>query len=132
MPEIKVRDGLPQVSMSIHHAGRRLDLDNVLLDTGSASTIFSADRLLDIDLRCERTDILNRIRGVGGTEFVFSKTIDELSLGDLKVADFEIEVGAMDYGFSFELEGILGMDFLERIGAVIDLRNRRVTSAAGL
>ncbi len=42
---------------------------------------------------------------------MFSKTIDRLSLGELTVADFEIEVGAMDYGFSFELEGIVGMDF---------------------
>ncbi len=116
--------------MSVLHRGRRLDLENVLLDTGSASTIFSADRLLDIDLRCEPTDILNRIRGVGGTEFVFSKTIDRLSLGSLMVADFEIEVGAMDYGFGFELDGIVGMDFLEQVGAVIDLRHRRVTTPA--
>jgi len=115
--------------MSVLYRGRRLDLENVLLDTGSASTIFSADRLLEIDLRCDPTDILNRIRGVGGTEFVFSKTVDRLSLGDLAVSDFEIEVGAMDYGFSFELGGIVGMDFLERVGAVIDLRRRLVTGS---
>ncbi len=116
--------------MRLLYRGRSLDLDNVLLDTGSASTIFSADRLLDVDVRCEPTDILNRVRGVGGTEFVFSKTIDGLSLGELKVEDFEIEVGAMDYGFNFELDGILGMDFLERVGAVIDLRQKRVTASA--
>lgn len=131
MPEIRIREGLPQVSMSLFYRDRRLDVENVLLDTGSASTIFSANRLLDIDLRCDPTDILNRIRGVGGTEFVFSKTIDRLSLGDLTVADFEIEVGAMDYGFNFELDGILGMDFLEQVGAVIDLRRRLVTGSAG-
>ncbi len=117
------------MSMSLLFRGRQLDLKNVLLDTGSASSIFSADRLLDIDLRCEPTDILNRIRGVGGTEFVFSKTIDQLSLGDLTVADFEIEIGAMDYGFNFELDGIVGMDFLEQVGAVIDLRRRLVTAS---
>ncbi len=117
--------------MGLLYRGRHLDLDNVLLDTGSASTIFSADRLLEVDLRCDRTDILNRIRGVGGTEFVFSKTIDRLSLGDLTIADFEIEVGAMDYGFRFELDGIVGMDFLQQVGAVIDLRRRRVSNSSG-
>ncbi len=86
--------------------------------------------MLDIDLRYDRTDILNRIRGVGGTEFVFSKTVDRLSLGDLTIADFEIEVGAMDYGFRFELEGIVGMDFLKQVGAVIDLHRQRVTGFA--
>ena len=115
--------------MSLLSRGRKLDLENVLLDTGSASTIFSADRLLDIDLRCEPTDILNRIRGVGGTEFVFSKTIDQLVLGDLNVSNFEIEVGAMDYGFRFELDGIVGMDFLKQVGAVIDLQQCLVTAS---
>jgi len=129
VPEIRIREGLPQVSMSLLYRGRQLDLENVLLDTGSASSIFSADRLLEIDLRCDPKDILNRIRGVGGTEFVFSKTVDRLSLGDLAVSDFEIEVGAMDYGFRFELGGIVGMDFLERVGAVIDLRRHLVTGS---
>jgi hypothetical protein len=116
--------------MSLIFRGRHLDLENVLLDTGSATTIFSADRLLDIDLRCEPRDILNRIRGVGGTEFVFSKTIDRLFLGALSVTEFEVEVGAMDYGFRFDLDGIVGMDFLEQVGAVIDLGRRVVTGSS--
>ena len=33
--------------------------------------------------------------------------------------DFSIEVGVMDYGF--EVNGILGMDFMKGVGAIIDL-----------
>ena len=44
-----------------------------------------------------------------------------LAVGDLKVPDFEIEVGAMDYGFP--ADGILGLDCLLRAGAFIDLRH---------
>lgn len=51
---------------------------------------------------------MRRIRGVGGTEFVFMKTIDRLSAGTLETDNFEIEIGAMDYGI--ELDGILGLD----------------------
>ena len=40
---------------------------------------------------------------------------------------FEIEVGAMDY--RFEIEGILGMDFLTSVGAVIDLSRMQVLEA---
>lgn len=130
MPELQIRHDLPFVSMNLLYNNRELRLENVLLDTGSASTIFSADPLLGIDLRHAPGDILNRIRGVGGTEFVFSKTIDRLSLGDLEVNDFEIEVGAMDYGFHFELDGIVGMDFLTRVHAVIDLHHQAVTGSA--
>ena len=32
---------------------------------------------------------------------------------------FEVEIGAMAYGF--EIAGIIGMDFLAGVGAVIDL-----------
>ena len=90
-----------------------------MLDTGSAGTVFAADKLEKINLIAEPNDLIRRIRGVGGAEYVFSKRIDALSIGTLSVTNFEIEVGAMDYGF--EMDGILGMDFLSQVGAVIDL-----------
>ena len=40
-------------------------------------------------------------------------------VGGLPLADVEIEVGALDYGFP--LDGILGLDCLMRFGAVIDV-----------
>ena len=52
----------------------------------------------------------HRIRGVGGAEFVFTKRIDRLAIGELDSHNFESEVGAMDYGFP--IDGIIGMDFL--------------------
>ena len=33
----------------------------------------------------------------------------------------EVEIGAMDYGFS--INGILGMDFLRAAGAILNLRD---------
>jgi len=50
------------------------------------------------------SDVLYTIRGVGGTEAVFSRRIDRLQLGDREVVDFEVEIGGMDYGF--EINGI--------------------------
>jgi hypothetical protein len=116
---ITILYGLPFITASIRYNGRVLNLENVLLDTGSASSIFHVDRLMAIDLVMEPNDLIRRIRGVGGTEFVFSKKVDALAVGDLHVERFEIEVGAMDYGFN--LDGIIGLDFLRSIGAKIDL-----------
>ena len=65
-------------------------------------------------------DPLHRIHGVGGSEFVFMKRVDQVAVGELQVSDFAVEVGAMDYGFQFD--GIIGTDFLLAVGAVIDLR----------
>lgn len=67
----------------------------------------------------EPNDFVHRIRGVGGSEFVFTKQVAELKVGKLKVKGFEIEIGAMNYGF--EMDGILGVDFLVTVGALIDL-----------
>ena len=120
-------EGLPFVSAVVGFQGRSLTLNNVLLDTGSAGSIFSADRLAEIDLSYAPEDELLRIRGVGGVEFVFTKLVDHLAIGELRVDDFKIEVGAMDYGFL--IDAIIGVDFLIEVGAVIDLGRMEVTVA---
>ena len=116
---IQVRDGLPYVTVTLLYRGQQLYLANVLLDTGSAGTLFAADQVLAVGLQYEADDLVQRIRGVGGAEFVFIKRLDRLSVGELQVSDFNIEVGAMDYGFA--IDGIIGTDFLLQVGAVIDL-----------
>lgn len=117
--KIRLHDGLPYVRLSLFYRNHQLELTNVLLDTGSAGTILAADRVLDIGLQYEANDPVHRIRGVGGAEFVFTKTVDRLTLGELQVNSFEVEIGAMDYGF--EIDGIIGMDFLILVGATIAL-----------
>lgn len=117
--KVQLRQGLPYITAKIEYEGRQLELSNVLLDTGSVGSIFSTDKLLTIGLHYEPDDLVHRIRGVGGAEFVFTKQIGCLALDELQVTNFEIEVGAMDYGF--EIDGIIGMDFLTKVGAVIDL-----------
>ena len=67
---------------------------------------------------------MHRIRGVGGAEFVFTKRVETVALGALQVAHFEIEVGAMQYGFA--IEGIIGLDFLMKVGAIIDLKKMEI------
>ena len=43
---------------------------------------------------------------------------------EASVSSFEVEIGGMDYGF--EIQGILGMDFLRQTGAVISLKDMTV------
>jgi len=124
---MQVRDGLPYIIVTLQYRGRQLDLANVLLDTGSAGTLFAADQVLAVGLQYEANDPVQRIRGVGGAEFVFIKRLDRLAVGELQVNDFDIEVGAMDYGFA--IDGIIGTDFLLQVGAVIDLSRLEIHRA---
>ena len=125
---IQVREGLPYVAVTLLYRGHQLDLANVLVDTGSAGTLFAVDQVLAVGLQYEADDLVQRIRGVGGAEFVFIKRLDRLSVGELQVSDFDIEVGAMDYGFA--IDGILGTDFLLQVGAVIDLSRLEIHRAS--
>lgn len=119
--KLLIDNGLAFVAVTLTYKQQTTTLNRVLLDTGSAGTVFSADSLLSIGLQMEASDELKRIRGVGGAEFVFTKEIDNLSLDKLRADNFSIEVGAVNYGF--EIEGILGMDFLLQTKAKIDLEN---------
>jgi len=116
---IHVVGGTPYVTASLNHNGKRLALDRVVLDTGSGGCVFSANELLQLDIAVERTDRLYKIAGVGGREFVFSRRLEGMAVGDMEVQGFEVQVGAMNYGFP--VQGIIGLDFLLQVGAVIDL-----------
>lgn len=126
--KIRLGHGLAYVEATLSFRGRNLRVGDVILDTGSAGTIFSVDRLLEVGIVPEGGDALQRIRGIGGTEFVFMKRLDNLSVGDLEVPSFEVEVGAMAYGFPGE--GVLGLDFLLQSGALIDLRRLELHRAS--
>jgi hypothetical protein len=125
--KIKVQDRLPFVSVTIRQGDRSLILENVLLDTGSAGCIFSTDKLREAGIHPHSTARIRRIRGVGGEEAVVDTAVDEVSAGKLSLKDFTIEAGAVDYGF--DIEGILGFDFLQQTGAVIDLSAMEIRAA---
>ena len=121
---IELRHDLPFVSVELTFRGRTVEVPDVLVDTGSASTVVSADAVEAIGLVLEPTDVLDSLRGIGGREFVFRRAIDRLRVGERAVDSFKVEIGGMDYGFA--ISGILGMDFLAPAGAVIDLGQRLI------
>ena len=124
MVNFKLKYGLPFCSMDIRHKGRILTLDNILIDTGSGGTILKMDEVEKIDISIDVTDSIESIQGVGGSEFVYKKVIDEISLVEFCVNDFKVEIGVMDYGFN--IDGIIGINFLKEINAVIDLKNMMI------
>jgi hypothetical protein len=118
---LSLRDNLPFVAVTPVQSGRKVDIPNVLIDTGSGGTIFSSDQVATIGIAPQGSDVLRHIHGVGGSEVVFMRKVEQLQVGEYACSDFEIEVGGMDYGF--EIFGILGMDFLTTAGARINPEN---------
>lgn len=122
--QFALRDNLPFTTAVVGYRGKVVEVQDVLIDTGSGGTVLSADIVSMIEIMPEAEDILHTIHGVGGSEVVFTRKIDYLKVGEHRLGDFEIEVSGMDYGF--KINGILGMDFLIGAGAIIDLREMNI------
>ncbi|MBF0452440.1 MAG: hypothetical protein HQK75_17185 [Candidatus Magnetomorum sp.] len=72
--KIDIRNGLPYTTLTIGYNSQSIDISNILIDTGSASTILAANIVSEIGILPFENEILYTIRGVGGTEVVFSES----------------------------------------------------------
>ena len=123
--QLSLRDNLPFGAVTIAYSGHTVEAKHVLIDTGSATTILAADVVARIQVVPSPDDELHIIRGIGGSEVVFSRVVDYLQIGENRLPKLEIEVGGMDYGF--QIDGILGMDSLTQMGAIINLREMQLS-----
>jgi predicted aspartyl protease len=119
MKKLIIEDGLLLTDMELIFKGQSLLLKRVLVDTGSGSTVVSTDLVESIGIVAEEYDMIYRISGVGGSEFVYSKTVDSVRIGDIQTENFALEIGAMNYGF--DLDGIIGLDLLQQTKAIINI-----------
>ena len=116
--KIELRHGIPYIEVIFKHNEKKVSLKNVVLDTGSGGTVFSTEIAIVLGLEAVLEDNIHRIRGIGGTEYVYEKTINSIMIGDNEIKNFKVQIGAMNYGFN--IDAILGMDFLRHGKFVID------------
>ncbi|MDC3413247.1 retroviral-like aspartic protease family protein [Aquibacillus sp. 3ASR75-11] len=119
MKKLIIEDGLLLTDMELTFNGQLLHFKRVLVDTGSGSTVVSTDLAESIGIVAEENDMIYRISGVGGSEFVYSKTVDSVKIGNMQTEGFALEIGPMNYGF--DLDGIIGLDLLQKLKAVINI-----------
>jgi hypothetical protein len=124
MAQITLAHGLPFVSVVVRANGSTLVLEHILLDTGSAATMFKTEEMYRLGIHLESRDVVEFIRGVGGREPVVEKTVEAIELDDLVAGPMTVQVGAMSYGMV--INGILGLDFLLRTGAEINLQTLEI------
>jgi len=115
------------ITATLTYSDSSIEIPNVLVDTGAASTVIDADLAATAGIYVRPDDRLRRLRGVGGHEHVFIRRVDRFAIGMHGIDQFDLEIGEMDYGF--EIGGILGMDFLVASCAVIDFGKRSIEFA---
>ena len=86
--KLKIEDGLLLTDIQLTFRSNSLYLHRVLVDTGSGGTIVSTDLAESIGIIAEEDDMIYRITGVGGSEFVFAKKVDSIKIADAEIRDF--------------------------------------------
>jgi Aspartyl protease len=125
--KLRLENKLLFCTAEVRHQGQSLLLEHILLDTGSATTVIRVDHALELGLAFESSHSIRRMFGVGGTELVYRHHLDLIQVDDLLRASALVDVGDLQYGF--ELDGILGLDFLIANWAVIDLESMTLRPA---
>lgn len=73
--KLEIKDNLPFVKMKVKYKDKDKEklLNNVLIDTGSASSILKGELVKEIGIKPEPEDPLGSVRGIGGSEFVYTR-----------------------------------------------------------
>ena len=117
--QLTLRDDLLLIPVTVAYRGRQVQTPDLVVDTGSAATLVSTDAVAQVGIIPEPEDTFHIVRGLRGSEVVFSRRVDRLQIGPRRMEGFEVEVGGIDA--AFDINGILGLDFLLRTGAILDL-----------
>ncbi|WP_280771006.1 retropepsin-like aspartic protease [Salipaludibacillus daqingensis] len=109
MKPIHNDNGKLYTEMRLKFQGKIHTTETMLVDTSSSVTIISHQ--------------LAEILGFKATDDQTVILMDSISVGPLKVSDFPIEVK------DIEEEGIIGIDFLIKVGAKINLDSMTISSS---
>lgn len=107
------------ITLSVKYRGKTMEIDNVIVDTGSSHTVFSPDVLDQIGVTYENGDPVYEAYGIGGTVPFYTKILDEIMIDILKIKDIEVDVGLLPKSH----KGLLGLDILKTNGFIVDMNS---------
>ncbi|MGG0719037.1 hypothetical protein ABE096_15790 [Robertmurraya massiliosenegalensis] len=118
--ELRVENGLLLAKLVLEYKGTRLELDNVLVDTGCSVTIFDTDLMAEIDIYI---DYINGIPitmyGIGGKgEVCNQQIVNDLFIDGQLLNNFPLQLGITKDSYGFD--GFIGLDFMLEINMIMD------------
>jgi predicted aspartyl protease len=105
------------ITLSVVYRGKTMQIEDVIVDTGSSHTILSPDVLEQIGVTYENGDPVYEAYGIGGTVPFYTKVMDEIIMDTLKIKQIEVDVGMLPKSH----KGLLGLDILKTHGFIVDL-----------
>lgn len=115
---IKIQSGLALANMKMTYKDKSVHLQDVLLDTGCAMSVFDTDVVEPIHLVPDRKNArLVCMTGIGGRgDFCVEQITTQLFLDGMELTDFRHQLGNIKETYGFD--AILGNDFLTLSGLI--------------
>lgn len=124
--KIRFKDGLLLTSVRISFRGSVRVVENIAIDTGATRTMISPDAVEDIGIFAEIEDSVRSFCGVGGSlHSCFSKDVELIQIGEAKLGEIKLDFGVVDP--RRDINGLLGLDILMKLGAIIDIKRLSLT-----
>lgn len=124
--ELRVGDGILLAKVVLEYQGKKLQLNNVIVDTGCSDTIFDTDLLAEIGLYIDYVNgIPTTMYGVGGKGEVSNQQfVTDLYVDGQMLKQFPLQLGMTQdmYG----LDGFIGLDFMMKTNMIIDFSKLEV------
>jgi hypothetical protein len=119
-------DGLPIATIDLESNGKKITLENVLVDTGCAVTIMDTDLLGEVGIIIDfKNGIPTTMYGVGGKgEVCYQQKVTGLAIDGQQLKNFDLQFGMVQdmYGF----DGLIGTDFMLKTGLSINFSELKV------
>lgn len=112
-------DGHICTDIEIFFDGKSRTLQNVVIDTGTVQSILNSEFVSDIGIKAEYVDEFMKTHGIGGQMMFFCRKIEKLRLGNFEFTNIDVDFGEIDP--SGDIQGLVGLDLLKLIRAVIDV-----------
>ena len=82
-------------SLIVTFRGKTLQIDDMIIDTGSSHTVISPDVLEEIGVTYENGDDIYEAYGIGGSVPFYTKVMDEIQIDKFNIKNIEIDVGVL-------------------------------------
>ena len=116
MIKLKLKHSLLFCELEITINNQILHLNNVLIDTGLATTLINSDYIL-----LDGSEKFINVYGVGGYEAVLNKYFDCISINNNSIHNIVLSVGELDYGMDIDM--LVGLDLLKKLNANINIKD---------
>lgn len=121
----QMNNNLPLVTIEIGYIDEKVIFSDVLLDTGSSSTILDTDLCEKIGFMLDLENAITRkMYGIGGTEICIEQKVTGMTIGEFQLDNFTLQLGNVKEMHGFD--GIIGSDFFLAHQLTIDFKDMKV------